>query len=177
MGWTGTHREPGLSDRAFFEAEFPTMLRERGEIVACSTVQNVFYAAVRDRADGQVWALVVLIQRGRGWFNFTYKEMDEAMGPGYVDAPAAVLDALTGTDKEWAIEWRKACREQLAAKAARPKVRRGALVTFDRPLSFGNGDTLSTLRFVERTTFEHPERPGQRYRVSRWRDRQHAVAV
>jgi hypothetical protein len=80
MGWTSTHREAGQSDRAYFEAEFPITLREQGEIVASSTVRGVFYAAVRDRADDRVWALVVLVQRGRGWFNFTYKEMDETAG-------------------------------------------------------------------------------------------------
>jgi hypothetical protein len=177
MGWTSTHREAGQADRAYFEAEFPITLREQGEIVASSTVRGVFYAAVRDRADDRVWALVVLVQRGRGWFNFTYKEMDETAGPGAYDAPAAVLDALTATDNEWATEWRPACRARLAAKAARPAVKPGALVTFEHPLRFGNGDELATLRLVSRSTFAHPEEPRLRYRVPNWRDRAHTVAA
>jgi hypothetical protein len=171
MGWTGLHRNAGLSDRAFFQAELPS----DAEIVACATVRGTFYAAVRQRDTGEVWGLVALLRRSGGEINFYYKIMNDSEGPGEDSAPAAVLDALTPTDSKWANEWRGRCRANLAKRAARPVVRRGDLVAFETPLQFANGDELATLRFIERSTFAHPE-TGQRYRISRWRDRRYAVA-
>ena len=177
MGWTGTYRAPGITDRAFFEREFPTMLTQYGEVVACATVRGAFYAAVRNNdtgpyLPGETWALVVLIRRGRGDYNFTYKEMDENMGPGVDDAPAAVLDALSPTDHEHAAPWRARCRANLAAKAARPTVKRGSTVTFAVPVTFISGATLQTFTFVERSTFQNDTR---RYHIRSWRARQYAV--
>jgi len=184
MGWTGLHRQPGLSDREFFEREFPIALGEHGQIVACATRpgmdgNRVFYAAVRNNPDaphapGQTWALVVLTHRSGGYHNFAYKEMGETMGPAEDDAPAAVLDALTPTDNQWANEWRGRCRANLARRAARPTVKRGDVVGFAQPLAFANGETLSELVFVERTTFTKPD-SAVRYRVPRWREREHTV--
>jgi hypothetical protein len=57
--------DPGTTDREFFETEFPNTLTRDGEILACATVRSVFYAAVRTRETGQVWALVVLLHRSR----------------------------------------------------------------------------------------------------------------
>lgn len=158
MGWTGTHRERGLSDREYFEAEFPTTLREHGRIVACSTKGGVFYAAVEnnDRAaykPGETWALVVLIQRGRGWWNFHYKEMSEESGPYEAHAPASVLDALSPTDHDYATEWRAKCRANLTRDAEAKAVKKGTTVLFGHELSFGDGVTEDTFQFVERSTF------------------------
>jgi hypothetical protein len=179
VGWTTLHRKPGMSDREFFENEFPTTLVEHGEIVACSTVRNVFYAAVRnnDKAayePGKTWALVVLIQRTRGHYNFGYKEMDETMGPYESHAPAKVLDALSSTDNENAIAWRQDCRTNLAAKATRSKVQRGDTVIFDPPIAFTDGTTHSRMIFESHSTFASPE-TYLRYRVSNWR--QHSYTV
>ncbi len=190
MGSTSLRRPAGLSDREFFEREFPTTLGERGRIVACATQRvvgggewhRVFYAAVRNTDDaphapGQTWALVVLMhwQRGRNvHFNFTYKDLSDESGPGEDEAPAAVLDALSPTDHEYALDWRKRCRANLAWAAAQPRAKRGDVVVFLHPLRFGNGETLTDLVLVERSTFT---RPGTsfRYRVPNWRRRVYTV--
>lgn len=176
MGWTSMHREPGQSDRAFFETEFPQTLTVQGEIVACATVNSVFYAAVRNHADSRVWALVVLIKRTRDYYNFTYKEMDESVGPADHGAPAAVLDALTETEHEYALAWRAKCREMLARRAAAAKVKPGDTVTFAQPLQFQNGDELSTFKFRRRSTFFSPETLGT-YHITGWRDRTFTVTA
>lgn len=175
MGSTGCHRERGMSDRQFFEQEFPVTLVENGEIVVCASVRSVFYAAVRQRATGEVWAMVVEMHRYRGWENFVYKEMDEGMGPHDADAPAAVLDALTPTEDEYATKWRAKCRARLAAKAARPTVTRGDLVMFGEEIEFTNGRKFDALTFVERSTFI--DAGGVRYRVPSWREREHVVVA
>ena len=95
MGWTHTHRKPGMTTQQFFEQEFPATLAGEGEILASRLQGSTFYAAVRDRKDGTVWAMVVLTSRQTGHCNFGYKEMDECMGPAEATCPAAVLDLLT----------------------------------------------------------------------------------
>jgi hypothetical protein len=169
MGWTSLHREPGMTDREFFENEFPTMLGERGEIVACATVGFTFYAAVRQHDTGETWALVVLTQRRRGYENFFYKEMSEAAGPGDTSAPAAVLDALTPTDDQWSNEWRQACRDRLAKRAAARKVKPGTVIEFSRPFDFSGGRSYSRFRFERRDVLVALD--GTRVRIPGWRDR------
>ncbi len=95
MGWTYTHRERGMSTQAFFEREFPDTLSRNGEILASAVVSGTFYAAVKDRESGNVWAMIALTGRSRDYHNFGYKEMDEAMGPSDAQCPARVLDLLS----------------------------------------------------------------------------------
>jgi hypothetical protein len=184
MGWTSLSRQKGLTDREFFENEFPTMLGAHGRIVACATMPGsegrVFYAAVANTSDaprkpGETWALVVLMHwTPRSCWNFAYKEMSEESGPSEANAPAAVLDALTATGNDYAIEWRAACRANLAARAARPKVKPGDTVVFAVPMTFNSGRTLSELVFVGRNVFAVPGGGGQ-CQVSKWRERAFTV--
>ncbi len=172
MGWTGLRRPPGLSDREFFEQEFPTTLTQNGRIVACATVRSVFYAAVENNANAtympsKTWALVVLMQRNGG--EFCYKEMSEDMGPCESCAPAKVLNALSPTDIEWANNWRERCRMALA----KPKIKSGDRVKFSAPIKFTSGDELSELTFVKCSTFKAD---GRLFRVSRWKDMEYSVA-
>ncbi|MEV4078695.1 hypothetical protein AB0J43_00180 [Nonomuraea fuscirosea] len=95
MGSTSTHREPGMTDREFMEGELPNALIKQGQILDCAAVRGVFYAAVQDKRSGKVWALVVLIKRSRGYFNCTYKEMEERDGPVEAHCPVRILDLLS----------------------------------------------------------------------------------
>lgn len=155
MGWTFTHREPGTTDREWVT----TNLLDAGmEIVACATKSGVFYAAVKNGPEakflpGQTWALVMLIQRTRGYHNFGYKDMDESVGPVYYDAPAAVLNALSPTENDYATKWREQCRANLAATTTQAKVKPGDTVRFTHPLDFGKGRVFTELVFQERSTF------------------------
>lgn len=112
MGWTFTHRERGTTDLDWFRRQFGTGY----ELIDGMTVGRTFYGAVRDE-DGKVSAAVILINRNRGEFNFGYKDMTEAMGPGEARCPERILDQLTPTDSEYANEWRARCREHNARQA------------------------------------------------------------
>ena len=94
MGWTSLHRDQGMTDRAFFEREFPVTLTEKGEILDCATVASVFYAAVRSKDTGKVWGMVVLTQRAPGEYNFRYKELSESSSGDY-QCPARIINLLT----------------------------------------------------------------------------------
>ena len=167
MGWTGMHREKGLSDREFFEREFPVMLTQRGRIVACASKGGVFYAAVRNHDDadympGKTWALVVLKQWSRGEWNFAYKEMSEAMGPAEDECPPHILDLLSPTHSQWANEWRQRCRA-VAEKQARSKLTAGDVIVMARALTFTNGQSVHRFRYEQSggrfTALDDDDRP------------------
>jgi hypothetical protein len=185
MGSTGTYRPPGMTDRKFFETEFPNTLGTYGRIVACATKgtsggewNSVFYAAVRNKDNaphdpGKTWALVVL-KHGSG-HNFVYKDLSEEMGPAEDECPANILSLLSPTDSQWANEWRERCYKRLAAIAARPRVTRGDVVTFAEPIQFTSGRTMPTLKFLSHSTFTDED--GRRYRVTGWRDLRYALGT
>lgn len=168
MGWTTMRREPGTTDRDFF-ADY---LGAGRTIVACATVRNVFYAAVREES-GETWALVTLLRRTRGYYNFGYKSMTEESGPYSVDAPAAVLEALTPTENKYALEWRARVRARLEAKAARPKVKPGQTVRFAKPIPFSDGVERDTFTLIQRSTLR--SKGGALVRIANWRERQYEL--
>jgi hypothetical protein len=161
MGWTFYNRPKGETDRAHFEREFSMFRDGTYEMVETTSKNGVFYAAVRTLKDtghskaGEVWALVILMQRTRGEHNFGYKEMDETVGPGYYDAPARILDALTPTEHEWANQWRAECRKHLTKReTVKQEVRPGTVVELSKPVNFGD-------RHGTASRFEY-ERDGRR---------------
>lgn len=153
MGWTFYRRPKGESDRAHFERELLT--NTDYEIVECASKNGVFYAAVRTASTGEVWALVVLMRRSSGHYNFGYKDMEESMGPVVADAPAKVLDALTPTDNEYALEWRQRCRDNLAKKSAARERQRaitdGVVIKLAAPVQFKNGLRASRFQCISRS--------------------------
>lgn len=128
MGSTSTHKAPGQSIHDFVAG----LLGADCEIVASATRRNPdhvpgmewpyhFYAAVRfspgHARAGETWALVMLysIASSSHW-NITYKLLDETVGPTAAHAPRKVLDELTDTDSDYALGWRRACRDNLARR-------------------------------------------------------------
>lgn len=196
MGWTYIHREPGMSDQALFEREFPATLG--GSILASATVGDTFYAAVQDRESGRVRAFVTITKHVPGHRNFGYKDPDETMGPYEARCPAQVLyllSPLPGCDHPplgeagycgtcCARDWRRRCREaataaewaraqaELARYVARARARAvkpGMAVKFAEPVDFGDGRVHDTLTLVQRSTFRGPD--GRLYKVPNWRTR------
>lgn len=168
MGWTSYHRDKGQTTADHLAGQ---LLGPDQRFVATGTDGGTFYAAVRN-ADGETWGLVVLTQWSKGYYNYTYKAMDEGMGPNESKAPARVLDALSPTTSEYATEWRERCRANLARKAARPKVREGDVVRFTMPLTFTNGAEHDTFTYRGGSLFVAD---GFRFTITKWRDRQHEV--
>lgn len=146
MGWTFYHRPAGQTDRQHFESELGLAKRDL-KILESATKNGTFYAAVQD-PDGSVWALVILIQRVRGEYNFGYKDMDETVGPAVHDCPAKVLDLLTPTDSQWANEWRVKCRATLARNAQVKALVNGTVIELEKPVTFAND--VSVQRFEYR---------------------------
>lgn len=98
MGWTFTHREPGMTTEQFFRNE--GLGGSGSTILKSAVVGNAFYAAMKNADDaksepGRVWAFVALITWTSSYHNFGYKDMDERMGPNEASCPARVLDLLS----------------------------------------------------------------------------------
>lgn len=168
MGWDTYHRTPGEQTNAeHFAGEFD----DHYEILASGTIDTVFYAAIKDHRDGQVWARIILTRWTRRLgFNFSTKMMSEtSVGTSYVDAPLAVLEALTPTDNEDALAWRQAVRDHHAHRAfLRDNLAAGDTVTLDRPARFSGGRRIESFAYSEGG---HLRIEGFRHKVPHWRDR------
>lgn len=146
MGWSYTHRAKGTSNLDYFRAEG---WAEGYELLDGMTVGSTFYGALR-RPDGLTEAVVILTRWApRDEFNFGTKSMTEAWGPTEARCPDRILDMLSPTEllygvpeyeteerngtthlhgkngAAWAIEWRKACRDQNRRVRA---VRKGTVI-------------------------------------------------
>ena len=123
MGWTGTHTDyykNGKVDRRMAcRSEYN---KDGYEVLKDSLHGSVYYAAVK-HPDDHVFGLVVRTSvDNNDYFNFKYKDMPEDMGPCYYDCPMSILNLLSKTDHEYALEWRKKCRAKQSkpAKSALP---------------------------------------------------------
>lgn len=99
--------------------------QEQGQPLKIMNYGSTWYVAVkvtgRDKVfdfeqaeDGSyVFAAVFLTQVYKG--DWGYKDMDETMGPNQSNCPKGILDLLSPTTSQYALEWRERCR--------RPKIR------------------------------------------------------
>lgn len=141
MGWTSyraTNYKNGKIDRkAECDAYFLEGLnRGHFDVLKSSMVGSTYYAAVKPlkKSNGKdengnyiyvdmpeneqfVFAVVFLTSTNqKDYYNFSYKDMCESMGPYECDCPKSILDLLSPTDNENANEWRKVCYENYANK-------------------------------------------------------------
>ena len=129
MGWTSYHascyKKNGNIDRkAEVEKSFNL---DCCEVVKGTMVGSTYYGAIRkltEVANGEtiklpedkqyVFGIVVLTSVNKDdYYNFSYKDMSEDMGPYYFDCPEGILNLLTETDNEHALKWRESCRNKL----------------------------------------------------------------
>jgi hypothetical protein len=130
MGWTTCnakyYKNDGKVDR---KAECDALYTWETDVKEISVVKSrmvgsVYYGAIRVHMKSGdipdiVTGTVVLTNSGEyknDWFNFGYKSIGEDMGPTESNCPKSILDLLTPTDNEFAIAWRKRCRENLGKK-------------------------------------------------------------
>jgi hypothetical protein len=97
------------------------------KILKSTMVGSTYYAAVqvlkeyvgkdkdnndiyKDVEDGQVFGIIFLTSINmKDYHNFSYKPMDETMGPHRYDCPISILRLLSETDNEYALKWRQKC--------------------------------------------------------------------
>lgn len=179
MGWSYGHRDKGVP----IVDELQSQLGYNyGTIVESAVYLTVAYLAVENTTTGDVYGCVVLLDHhplaGYGdTYNFGTKWIDESMGPVEYGAPRKVLEALTDPPpNDYAGGWRETCWKVLREKESRPKVTRGCVVVFDKPIGFTSGANVDTFVYLKGSTFMRPGySPGYTYKIARWRDRGYKV--
>lgn len=191
MGWLFMSSLKGhAGPREYLDAQFTheTEMAKTRVLRSALVSTRTYYAAVECiRADRprEVVAVVCLVKynpRDREGYIFGYKGMDEGMGPCEAACPAAVLDLLTPTENEHALDWRARCRSALAKRAAKPRLLNGLTIVFAQPIAFADGRTFERLVVVldrrrPRTVrFRAPDSAAL-YRVSRLKTRDYHLEV
>ena len=123
------------------------------------------YYAVERIEEGIVTAVVALGQKYRDG-DISVKLVDENMGPYERKAPAKILDLLSPTDSEYALEWRAACRANLAAKKTAAKLTKGTRFRVEKPVEFVNGASASEFVYWGRYEASALTDDGRRFAVS-----------
>lgn len=122
-----------------------------------------------DHPEYGTFALVCLTSnRASEYHNFNIKIVGEEMGPYESSCPARILDLLSETDVEYALQWRAKCRATLAKLAESKKVKPGCKVRFLQPMQFTDGVERDTFTFQKNSTFLAGHFP---VRITRWRER------
>ena len=141
MGWTSyhaTHYKKGKIDRkAECDAYFMEGLNKgHFNVLKSAMVGSTYYAAVQPmlKSNGKnengeyiyepipenertTFGIVFLTSAdSKDYYNFSYKDMDESMGPYESECPKGILDLLSPTDNEYAKQWRARCYENIAKK-------------------------------------------------------------
>jgi hypothetical protein len=152
MGWLsmplasmGEHRTPKTyldAQFTYFRAHDDGSITDR-RVVASSCLNNrTYYAAVQNHdngAAGDIYAIICLVRwnpRASDGFVFSYKDMDETMGPYEAECPERILRLLTPTTHEYAIDWRRRCHDNLQLRA-RP-ITDGMRIRLAEPLTFSD---------------------------------------
>ena len=158
MGSTGSFVPYGKKPKEVV-LEYNNSLREDGKewkILKHKSVRrtgyewpNVIYAAYQIPS-GKVIGLVILYKYYQKDREVVHKEVTEDMGPRHSECPNNILDMLSETDNEFALEWRARCRE-FNAKPKPKKLEDGDKVRF--PDGFGDlsADTVFTVQKRKRT--------------------------
>jgi len=110
---------------------------------------NVIYAAYQIPS-GKVIGLVILYKYYPKDREVVHKEVSEDMGPVESECPNNILDMLSETDSEWALEWRARCRE-FNAKPKPKKLEDGDKVRFPNGFGTLSADTVFTVQKRKRT--------------------------
>ena len=110
---------------------------------------NVIYAAYQ-LPSGKVIGLVILYKYYPSNREVVHKEVTEDMGPVDSECPNNILDMLSETDNEYALEWRARCRE-FNAKPKPKKLEDGDKVRFPNGFGSLNADMIFTVQKRNRT--------------------------
>jgi len=152
MGWISYHANYYKNDTVDRKAECDAYFLEGSnkgyyDVVKSSMVGSTYYAAIRKLksveesvTDGKVWAAIFLTSVNiKDYYNFSYKNMDETVGPCQYDCPKSILSLLSETDSEWALEWRNNCKQWKAFKSRINKLPVGTKIKFLSQFDFDNG--------------------------------------
>ena len=191
MGWLympraslGAH----ASAKSYLDAQFTYERELEGggskglKVLASSCPQNrVYYAAaqvITNGVAGEVFAIVCLVRwnpNDKEGMIFGYKDMEESMGPCEDGCPETILNLLTSTDNENALDWRRRCLAKLQRRTR--KVEDGDRIKLAEAVTFTDGhvgDEFIVQKRGRRMSFRDPNTLGS-YRISRFMERRWSI--
>lgn len=171
MGSTSTRVERGEKSLDIIKSEYDwtkyTLLADATKRVQYPGEWTyVHYMAIQDNASGEVLCAVTLFKRTK--YELYWKSLSDTMGPCDINCPNKILDLLSPTEDQYALEWRARCREFNGKPEV--KLTRGATVRLAAPIRFSDGVTEDTFTFLERSTFRRAG-DGRGVRITSWRTR------
>ena len=185
MGWLFMNSMGRFaSPKDYLEDQFtyPTDIRTSRILRSALVGMSTWYGACEqiDKTTGarEVFVIVCLVKynpRSTDGHVFGYKSMTEHMGPCEASCPAAILDLLTQTDDEHALDWRKRCRKAIEL-SRRAVLQEGDLIVFAQEVAFTDGQKSRRFRVTKRgrrTVFQIPGANGepgrQLYQIRNWK--------
>jgi hypothetical protein len=116
MAWTSGDFEGRLTARAVVAFYFGKKLAEE-QLVDAVKDGEVVYAAVRCKGTQRVWGVVFIVHPDGKRLHV--KPISERIGPFDDRCPPRILDLLSETSDEMALDWRARCRARRAVRSAR----------------------------------------------------------
>lgn len=113
MGWDGCYYNGSVKDW-IRNGEFEMRNERRSndgtgyKVLAKSVKGNTVYSAVK-HPTGHVFGMVTLLRKDRDGY-LMVKDMDETMGPCEDECPMKIINMLSATEYEYALDWRERCR-------------------------------------------------------------------
>lgn len=160
MGWlylSEVHMNGIDTPKAYLDAQFtyapdPASGRDHGLRILASSAQLTTYYAAAERymeaGSQEIFAIVCLTRfnrRDKEGLIFGYKDMTEHMGPYESACPRRILNLLTPTTHEHALDWRARCHARLLLTERR-RPTNGDILTLDSEMRFSDG--VHERRFV-----------------------------
>ena len=134
MGWTSVNKPKGMSLDEFFDNEFKC---DSLKLIGKGYTKNLseYYRACYDVEKGVYFALVCKIHFGKGYYNFSYKDMDESENPYYYNCPRRIMDIIERSKpiNEYAKKWRAKVHKVLDTKLST-----GNVICFKNDICFGS---------------------------------------
>jgi len=160
MGWHGS--QMGLHQS---KLEFVLEMGRPAEgvsIVDYAQRGHTFYIAYKRADTGRVTACVALLKTTKDGWGYV-KFIDEECGPLHYDCPKRILDKLSPTTHEYALEWRKKCHAQRGEAAAQRNGKTNfvpeSVITLEQPIAFVlRGKNVLVRQFQIPADFE-PRKP------------------
>lgn len=173
MGWDCTHRPKGISHKAWFANQWA----DGFELLDMAQKGTTLYGALRCPAGDVVGIVILQRWAPKAYWNYCTKSMSEEMGPFYYDCPERILALLTPSESKEANEWRAKCWENVYRRKERPRISKGDIVRFEKPLKFTDGSEHDTFQFERGSTFRTRGPWSYKVRISGWADRAYSVVT
>lgn len=155
MGWSSFHMNKGETKNWFIN---DWQSNGKYKVLDCAIVnRSVMYGAIQNNETMQVFCAVFLIRYGKGYMNFSYKDMTEFEGPCESNCPKRIFKFLSELNdlndpSGWAREWRKKVEEGYL-NSEKLSETNGKVIKTSEPVKFTNGSEYSYFKKVGRRVY------------------------